>query len=213
MNKLTSLDHWLIELKFLPGNSSLKADVHQRLIASYSEAVRAYHNLSHIESMLAHGVKWRQHFTNWPAVFFAIWFHDAVYVPGKGDNEARSADMAQRDLVRLGVEPALIKRVVALILATKDHHIECHDAEGRLFLDLDMAILGAPVEVYGAYCQGVREEFRSIPRVIFNGGRRKFLKQQLALDFIFAHPLGRDTWEIKARDNIAKELAAMKWWR
>jgi len=53
------------------------------------------------------------------ALELALWFHDAVYRPGRGDNEQASAELALRWASTLGLAPALGQRAAGLILATR----------------------------------------------------------------------------------------------
>ncbi|MBW3551163.1 MAG: hypothetical protein KY442_10225, partial [Proteobacteria bacterium] len=72
------------------------------LEAAYASPPRAYHDLGHVEEVLRHyaavaaGPGWSQ-----PSeVYFAILYHDAIYVAGRGDNESRSAQLAREHLAR-----------------------------------------------------------------------------------------------------------------
>ena len=49
------------------------------------------------------------------AIRLAAWFHDAVYAPGRDDNEERSAFVAAEALEIAGASPSLISEVVRLV--------------------------------------------------------------------------------------------------
>ncbi len=72
------------------------------LVAAYGEPHRAYHGLAHVAHVFAEldGVPLSD-----PAVEWATWYHDAVYRPGRRDNEARSAALARGALEALGLAP------------------------------------------------------------------------------------------------------------
>ncbi|RVD62485.1 hypothetical protein EN750_21345, partial [Mesorhizobium sp. M7A.F.Ca.ET.027.03.2.1] len=61
------------------------------LLALYRAPGRHYHNLSHIEAMLALAGDCRELLGDPQAIEAAIWFHDAVYDSKAKDNEAQSA--------------------------------------------------------------------------------------------------------------------------
>src|SRR5690606_32680521 len=127
----------------------------------YGEPHRRYHGVAHIDALadvfeqVAAGPGWRQ-----PAeVALAILFHDAIYQPGRADNEARSAELARERLADW--DHVDVERVVALIEATAAHGAANTDGDPDLghFLDTDTAILGAPPAVYDRYARGVLEEY------------------------------------------------------
>src|SRR5689334_16343460 len=69
-----------------------------RLVESYSEPQRAYHNLSHIKALLRQAEAYENVIDNLQAVGFAVWFHDAIYNTRENDNEERSAELARQSL-------------------------------------------------------------------------------------------------------------------
>ena len=136
------------------------------LEAAYATPARAYHNLGHVHEVLRHyaavaaGPGWTQ-----PAeVYLAVLYHDAIYEAGRSDNEARSAELALAHIARwlpdMGVDAP---RVAELIRLTARHGQLAGDALDRdaaLFLDCDMAILGAEPAVFDAYDRGIATEYR-----------------------------------------------------
>ncbi|PRP89962.1 hypothetical protein ENSA5_69030 [Enhygromyxa salina] len=189
-----------------------EAELLSELGVRYSEAQRAYHGLTHIDALTRHfldvarGPGWRQE----PEVKLAILFHDAIYVPGRPDNEARSAELARASLQDLGW-PVDLARVEALILATKAHELvdASDDPDLAHFIDADMAIVGAAPKVYDAYAQAVRDEFVNVPGLLYRRGRERFLRKQLARDSLFHSELFARRYEHQARANLARELAAL----
>ena len=119
------------------------------LAASYATPKRAYHNFDHVQAVLRHYLEiavapgWRQP----REVYLAICYHDAIYLPGRKDNEARSAELARSEIARhLPTASIDVERVVELINLTARHgKIErpAVDPEAAMFLDADMAIVGA----------------------------------------------------------------------
>jgi predicted metal-dependent HD superfamily phosphohydrolase len=70
-----------------------------------------------------------------------------VYEAKASDNDARSAALAQARLTELGATLDQVERVGALILATRNHWEAPDMGDGDYFLDVDIAILGAPPSI------------------------------------------------------------------
>jgi predicted metal-dependent HD superfamily phosphohydrolase len=176
------------------------------LVAAYGGPGRAYHGLEHLEHLFAEldGVPLRE-----SAVAWAAWYHDAVYRVGRRDNELRSAALARRGLEAMGLQ-RLVPRVERLIVATRLHQAEADDVPALLFLDADMAILGAAPVTYLEYARGVRNEHRAIPRLLFERGRRAFLSELLGRPAIFATAHFRRKYELQARENLRGEMARLE---
>jgi predicted metal-dependent HD superfamily phosphohydrolase len=182
------------------------------LAQAYSEPGRHYHNLGHIAQLLelldqyGHDVHGRD------AIEFAIFFHDAVYVPIRSDNEAASAALARARLTALGGTETLVREVERLILATR-HGTALVDAIGdpdlALLLDLDLSILGAERAVYAAYAAAIRREYAVVPDLIYRPGRRRVLAEFLARPRIYATPRIYDACEAAARANLEWESALL----
>ena len=147
-------------------------------------------------------------------VFIALVFHDAVYVAGRNDNEALSANMAADVLAEQARIPrAEGEAIEQIILATK-HHAPAADAtrELRVALDIDMSILGSEPATYDAYAEHVKREW--VPSVTsperFAAGRAAFLSKLLDSTHIFTTEEGKSRWEAAARANIARELVGLR---
>jgi predicted metal-dependent HD superfamily phosphohydrolase len=188
---------------FMPDAAQRDA-IAAQLFALYSETHRAYHNLSHVSALLfaAGTLKWREY----ASAAFAVWFHDAVYQTRSGDNEERSAAFAVSALHALNVPTEVAARVRAMILATKTHSAAGLDDDGKLFLDLDLSILGAPPEIYRAYAQAIRAEYSWVPGFLYRRGRRKILHGFLARERLYFTDEIAGQREKQARENIAEEL-------
>lgn len=174
-----------------------------QLCEAYSEAHRHYHTLAHLQHLF--GLLQAAHIFA-PEVYWAAFYHDYIYRPSRGDNEAKSARVAEDCLAQLGFDAVFIARVSALIAATKTHQIDTGDLTAMAFLDADMAILGeAPVR-YQSYAQAVTQEFKSIPTFLYKAGRKKFLRKLLAQEKIFHSAWFFQRFEVQARENILREL-------
>lgn len=182
------------------------------LRAAYAEPPRAYHDFSHVEEVLGHMAS-VPHWNDPAAVALAVLFHDAIYVAGRSDNEARSAALAaacvSAHLPELRVDVARVEHLIRLTarhgrLARGDV-----DPEAALFLDCDMAVLGADPARYAAYERAIAEEYRALPAELFRAGRAQFLKSLLAKPHIYLSEWFADRLEAKARANLARALSAL----
>lgn len=198
--------------------SSLPGEQLVALRKAYASPPRAYHHFGHIEDVLAHyrtvaeGPGWRQPREVWLAVLY----HDAIYMPGRGDNEAASARLAAEHIARWWPHAGIdAQRVVDLILLTARHgalHAADFDSDAaredvRHFLDCDMAILGTASEAFADYDRGIAEEYRAVPRWLYKIRRRRFFKTLLASERIYLSDFFRDRFEAQARRNLQAAIA------
>jgi predicted metal-dependent HD superfamily phosphohydrolase len=180
-----------------------------RLIEHYSEKGRAYHNLSHIKALLDVSVAYKTDIQNYQTVFFAIWFHDAIYNTQKTDNEEQSAELAVQTLAQLGVAEDTILLVQKMILATKHHRADDLPYDGKLFLDFDLSILGREAAIYKEYSQAIRLEYAWVPQDLYRQGRRQVLGSFLQREKIYYTEQLAGIFEAQARQNIESELAEL----
>lgn len=192
---------------------TLPAAMQADLEAAYATPPRAYHGYAHVRAVLAHcqavaeGPGW----VHPREVQLAALYHDAIYEAGRNDNEARSAALARAQVERwlpgAGVDMA---RVEQLILLTARHGTLAAadvDPEAALFLDCDMAILGAPPEVFDAYDRGISEEYAGhVPGFLFRLNRRRFLKHLLRSPRIFLSAFFHQRLDAPARANLRRRL-------
>lgn len=183
------------------------------LDASYAVPPRAYHNFRHVQAVLQHcqavadGPGWQQP----REVQLAALYHDAIYQAGRSDNETRSAELARVAIARWLPDAGIdVARVVQLIELTARHgalRAGDIDAEAALFLDCDMAILGAPAAVFDAYDRGIAEEYAGhVPGFLFRLNRRRFLKQLLLAPRIFLSEFFHQQLDPAARANLRRRI-------
>lgn len=175
------------------------------LRARYQQSHRHYHNLDHIEYVLT-GVNSLSPGTLDQAIRLGAWFHDAVYAPGRDDNEERSAFVAAEALEIAGASPSLIGEVVRLVLVTKDHTPISDDVAGAILSDADLRILGSDADTYARYAANVRKEYELIPDDVFFPARKDILEQFLQRPHLFATQFARDHWEQDGRRNVGAEI-------
>ncbi len=183
------------------------ADVGARLLASYAEPHRGYHNLTHLAEMLANAETLTPYAENPAAVVLAAWFHDAVYDPRAVDSEERSAALAESELAALRVPAATAAHVAGLVRITVTHLPD--DRDTAVVSDADLAVLASGPERYRAYVEGVRREYAHVSDELFRAGRAAILRGLLDRERIFQTDYGSVHWEAPARRNITDELRAM----
>lgn len=203
----------------LSGPLVLPTEQEHALRAAYASPPRAYHHFGHVKDVLTHyrkvdaGPGWHRPVEVWLAVLY----HDAIYVPGRSDNEAASARLAVEHIERWWPQAGIdAQRIADLILMTARHGAMDAGATGpgeagedaRMFLDCDMAILGASPEAFAAYDRAIAKEYSAVPRWLYRIKRRQFFKTLLASERIFLSDFFRDRIEAQARDNLRAALSA-----
>ncbi|WP_442922033.1 HD domain-containing protein [Microbispora sp. ATCC PTA-5024] len=193
------------ELAGSPAGRALAAE----LAARWGEPHRRYHTTAHLRAVLAAVEPLAGLARDPAAVRLAAWFHDAVYEGLAGRDEERSAQLALARLPACGLAPERVREVARLVRVTAGHAYEPGDADAAVLCDADLAVLGGTPEEYDAYARAVREEYGHVPAELFRAGRAAVLRGLLANGRLYGTPLGRDLWEARARDNMARELARL----
>lgn len=192
--------------QLMPLTHSLSKNYFDQLIAAYSEAHRFYHTTQHLCHLT--GLLQQASVTD-PAVYWASFYHDYVYIAGRQDNEAKSAEIAKAQMLNLHIDSKLIDRCCDFILLTKTHQLDKTDSDAAVFLDADMAILGVSTEDYAVYIDNIKKEYVSIPGFLFNRGRKKFVEACLNQNRLFNTDWFFNRFENQARKNLAWELSIM----
>lgn len=188
----------------------------ERLEVAYAEPPRAYHNYAHVQEVLRHyrevadGPGWQQP----REVELAVLYHDAIYEPGRSDNEARSAAFAVEQIGRwlpgAGIDAGRVKWLIELTarhgqFLPSDFDDDPAAEDVRMFLDCDMAILGAEPAVFDAYDRGIAAEYRShVPAWLFRLNRRRFIKALLQRERIYLSEFFHLRLEARARANLRR---------
>jgi predicted metal-dependent HD superfamily phosphohydrolase len=190
--------------------ASQAAEVGRDLVERYEDPRRHYHDLRHLTEMLDVVDLLAAEADDIDAVRLAAWFHDAVYDPHRADNEEASARLAEERLPACGVAGHRVSAVGRLVRLTASHDPADDDADGAVLCDADLAILAAGPQRYGEYVADVRAEYAHVDDEAFRRGRAAVLETLLGHEAIFHTPLGRTTWEERARHNLAAELALLR---
>ncbi|WP_241741261.1 hypothetical protein [Streptomyces sp. L2] len=176
------------------------------LLARWQEPQRHYHTLTHLTAVLDHIDTLEAYAAEPDLVRLAAWFHDAVYLPDRSENEERSAHLAERALPEAGVPASATAEVARLVRLTVTHDPAVSDTNGQVLCDADLAVLAAPPSAYAAYTAEVREEYHFVPPDAFREGRSAILRHLLSLPALFRTPYGQEHWEATARYNLTAEL-------
>jgi predicted metal-dependent HD superfamily phosphohydrolase len=191
-------DSFLRLLGELSISTNVALDLWNDLRARYEEAHRHYHNLEHINEMLALAASVPS-----PELELAIWYHDAIYDPKASDNEALSAALFQQHLGAV-LSTDAVQQVTALVIAT-DHRLERPtDALANLIIEIDLAILGSSAERYARYAADIRLEYAFVSEQDYRIGRSRVLRSFLNRD-LFVTERGR-SFANQARLNLMAEL-------
>ncbi|MYZ10935.1 hypothetical protein GT028_26775 [Streptomyces sp. SID2999] len=195
-----------LEAARAPGGGPDPAPYADNLIARWEEPQRRYHTLAHLTAVLDRVDALAEYADDPDLVRLAAWFHDAVYLPDRSENEERSARLAERALTEAGVPAAKVAEVARLVRLTVGHDPAEGDRNGQVLCDADLAILASAPAAYAAYTAEIREEYHFVPNDAFHEGRSAVLRQLLDLPRLFHTPYGWEHWEATARWNLAGEL-------
>jgi predicted metal-dependent HD superfamily phosphohydrolase len=179
------------------------------LMQRYAEPGRFYHNGDHLDEVLAEFDGLRAMAESRGDIELAIWFHDAIYDPRAGDNEARSAALAAEALASLGATRERIGRVERLILATR-HRDPPSGIDEAILIDADLGILGAAPERFDAYERDIRREYAHVADADFRAGRSAVLRMFLARPRIYSTEAMFSKREAPARANLRRSLGALQ---
>jgi predicted metal-dependent HD superfamily phosphohydrolase len=211
-------------------------EIFDDLVGRYRQPHRRYHGLRHVVWVLRHSRRLEDAIPacadpanryDAEVVTAAAWFHDAIYDPRAGDNEERSASLADQRLASLGWEPQRCALVAELVTATAGHLADPDAADGSgapdgsgdggrpgllergILLDADLAVLGAEPAAYAAYVNGVRSEYGHLPEAEWTAGRARLVERLLGRRRLFATEPAAAWWGERAQANLAAELAGL----
>ncbi|PZR09621.1 MAG: hypothetical protein DI536_22045 [Archangium gephyra] len=190
--------------------NTLPEGLFRAAVAAHDSPPRAYHSWAHVQDVLEH-MDIVPHWSAPREVTLAIVFHDAIYEPGRSDNEARSAEFAERALATFGPHDVDASRVRELIELTARHgrlRPEDVDDDARHFLDCDMAILGRSPTRFDAYDAAIAVENAHVPGPIYRFNRRRFLSRLLEAPRIFLSDFFHARLDAAARANLRRALDA-----
>ena len=184
-------------------------DIMSDITARYGEQGRFYHTLTHIEDFLQILVS-HENITRDPvSLILASIFHDIVYDTKKSDNEEKSAAFAAETLTQMNMQGDVIRKITNLIISTKKHLPFDDSIDSKLFLDGDLAILGAETKKYLIYSKSIREEYSWVSEKDYKKGRKNVLEQFLLRESIYYTEEFKNNSGDKARINIQNEIQGL----
>jgi predicted metal-dependent HD superfamily phosphohydrolase len=187
------------------GASSAPMDALDALLAAYAERHRAYHDFAHIHACLEELDAVSDSAAHPAEIEAALWFHDAIYDPRRNDNEERSAQWAASVLREQEVDEAIVRRVCAMIRATRDH-ASSRTSDEALLLDIDLAILGSDEARFRRYDEDIRKEYSWVPERDYRAARARVLRGFLGRRPIYQTDAMRARYEASARANLTDAL-------
>jgi predicted metal-dependent HD superfamily phosphohydrolase len=200
------------QLTAFSNKEEIKEQLWEEILYRYSERHRHYHNLSHIAFLYSLCDQHLDRISNPAVTGFAILYHDIVYDTYRPDNEEQSAALAESHLKQLNLNGRIIENIKTFIIATRDHKVpQGYSLKNDLglFLDFDIAILGAEAETYKAYSEKIRQEYLKYPDNIYKAGRKQALQKVLESEKIFITDDFIETMEETARRNINTEVGQL----
>lgn len=190
------------------GDQQLISRLWREIETQYSEKGRYYHNLFHLENMFQELEGVKNLMEDFVTVSFSVFYHDIIYDASSKSNEEKSALYAAKRLQKQGLDPSVISKISAQILATKQHQ-KSDDNDTNYLLDADLSILGKEWLLYWEYTRQIRKEYFIYPDFLYKPGRKKVLKHFLELESIFKTDYFKEKYEFQARENIAAELSML----
>lgn len=178
-----------------------------QLYQHYRESHRHYHTLKHLSDLFMQLDSVRSMVSNIQLIEMSIFYHDIIYQPGSADNEERSAVISETVMRDMKWKERDVREVGAYIRSTKTHEPDTavlNPDDLKLFLDLDLSVLGSDWDTYRVYSKNVMREFGN--EQVIKLGRRSFMQKVLDRPFIFHTRYFRIKLEDRARANISREI-------
>lgn len=172
----------------------------------YSAKSRHYHNLTHLEEMIALYENYQSELKFPDEVLYSIFYHDYVYKVTRKDNELKSAELA---LSILPLNATLNKQLVFDMICATQLHQHNENEDTNWLLDFDLKILSKDWDDYKSYCNQIRKEYKIYPNILYKPGRKKALQHFLENPLIYQTEVFRNKYEARARENIQKEISTL----
>lgn len=188
------------------------------LAYGYTEDHRYYHDLTHIEHCLSILDTFENSINSkyLNLIEFAIWFHDVVYNTKSSKNEEDSAEIARNAMNFLNCDTLFKAQVIRMIHLTKHAGVNNNDDimpltyVEKLFLDIDLSILGAEELKFNEYDENIRLEYSWVSDNVYNQKRAEVLYSFLKRESIFQTEEMKLQFEDQARKNLINAIYKLK---
>jgi predicted metal-dependent HD superfamily phosphohydrolase len=185
-----------------------------KLLDRWANPARRFHGLGHLIMVLEKIDELSQEASCPCLVRVAAFYHGAVLSTGSTDRKQRvwsedkvaSAELAEGQLLHLGLQEAKSTRVARLITGLGSRPGRLGDPDLAVLCDAERAILAADPRTYRAYSDALRAECEGEPLVEILKARIAVLRGWRSKDRLFASS-STAAWEDPARNNIEAELA------
>jgi predicted metal-dependent HD superfamily phosphohydrolase len=185
-----------------------------KLIMKYIEPHRRYHNLAHIGYMFQQAHEIGSPVNPYSNLYYAIWFHDAIYDCFQTDNEYASARYwSEREpfLPFYGNVDTVYSMILSTIHHTKDQDLRtAADLDTQILLDLDIASLAKPYEEYLNDSKNIRAEYSFLTEEKWREGRMKWASTMLQRERLYYTDNAYEKWEKAARQNLTRTLEELQ---
>lgn len=182
--------------------------VYDHLLLRYGEPHRFYHGWNHVARCLAQLDLVADRIINRDAVELALWFHDAVYVPGAVDNEQRSADLF-REVANGVLHHDFLTKIYSFTMLTRHDAPPC-DPDGRYVVDIDLSSLASGWHRFMEDSDRIRKEQCGVCDGQFYPAQARFLQSLLDRSQIFYSEYFHARCERSARENIRRFLEGLR---
>ena len=178
--------------------------------------MRHYHTLEHLDTMftLLEEVRAKEVVHDELSLYLAILFHDLIYDATRTDNELESIVQFRAFATDAGLAADVTDRIDRYIRATIRHQLpdgeEGAPTDVRLFLDLDLSVLGRSFAGYALYAAQIRQEYGHMAETDYRKGRAAVLRRFLDRERLYFTDVVRDALEASARRNLAREIAHLE---
>jgi len=183
------------------------------LHTKYQETHRYYHTEEHLIDLLQLYDKYKYFVEDSVCLVLSILFHDVIYEVDETskDNELNSAILFEA-LYKEYIPVDIINKVKSYIIETKNHNVfDSCDEDLKLFIDMDMSILGRDHTTYLEYCKNIRKEYIHIDKITYCQKRSQILTLFLSnTPNIYSSKIFRPIYEESARRNIESEIILLQ---
>ncbi len=180
--------------------------IYDDLVSRYNELGRCYHKQTHLAHCLQEFDKAFLLMECPDAVELALWFHDAIYVPGATDNELRSAELFSH-WGGICFTSDFVDKICKLILITR-HKQAPTGSDECYIVDIDLSSFGVNWPHFLQDSENVRKELAFVPDATYYPAHAGFLNLLLNRPRIFYTDFFYALYEEAARCNIKRLLSS-----